>query len=362
MATDGKDEELAGDGYNLFETQTDLVCQYLPDTTLTFVNNAYCRAFGKTRQELIGRKFLELIPKKDQQKALDHIESLSKNPRAEPYEHEVILPDGKAGWQQWIDYAIFNKDGKIVEFQAIGRDITERKQSEEALRKSREELRKSYAHISNLAGRLLKAQEEERRRIARELHDDLSQKLAALSLFISNLKQDLPESREIIVDRLSSLYRSVIELSKDVRALSHRLHPAILEHAGLAAALEALCSTLKNLTGIEIKFTADGIREIPEDVALCLYRVAQESLHNIVVHSDSLYAQVKLIYSENSIYLYIIDSGRGFDLKEAKQKGGLGLFSMEERVRLLGGNLEIESWPGQGAKLTVYFPLQRERL
>ena len=361
--TDAKDKRLAGGGSNFVEAQSDLICQYLPDTTLTYVNNAYCRVFGKAKEELIGRKFLEMIPEKDRKKALEHLESLLKNPRVEPYEHEVVLPDGNVGWQQWVDYAIFNSNGNIVEFQAIGQDVTERKLSADALQKSREELKKSYAHISHLAGRLLRAQEEERRRIARELHDDLSQKLAAISIFISNLKRDLPQSREAIKDQLNNLYQWVGELSNDVHILSHKLHPAILEHAGLSAAMRSLCSTFSNLTGVEIEFITEGaMREIPEDIAICLFRVTQESLHNIAGHSGSVNAQVKLIDSQNAVYLYIVDSGRGFDLEEAKRKGGLGLLSMEERVRLLDGDFQISSRPGQGTKLFVYFPLQGDRL
>lgn len=126
---------------NVVESQTELICRYLPDTTLTFVNDAYCRYFGKTREKLIGTKFLELIPEPARGDALRHVESLIKNPRVEFNEHEVLLPDGSIGWQQWDDHAILNAAGKIVEFQAIGRDITERRRAEEAQAESEKRYR-----------------------------------------------------------------------------------------------------------------------------------------------------------------------------------------------------------------------------
>ena len=125
------------------ETQTDLVCRFLPDTTLTFVNEAYCRFFGKPRQELIGLRFVELIPEAAREAALKHVNSLIKEPRKQTIEHEVLMPDGSIGWQQWVDYAVPSSDGQVREFQAIGRDITDRKRAEEA--------RQNLAHVSRLA-------------------------------------------------------------------------------------------------------------------------------------------------------------------------------------------------------------------
>jgi PAS domain S-box-containing protein len=169
---------------NVVEMQTELICRYLPDTTLTFVNDAYCRFFKKTREALIGNQFLSLVPKRSRPAVRRHVESLLEEPRIDVYEHEVLLPDGQIGWQQWVDHVLVDGHGRVVEIQGIGRDVTERRQAEDALRRNEAALRASYLEIQDLAGRLIAAQEAERRRIARELHDDLSQKVALLIIDI----------------------------------------------------------------------------------------------------------------------------------------------------------------------------------
>ena len=129
---------------SVVETQSDLICRYLPDTTLTFVNDAYCRFWQKGRDQLIGRPFVELIPEPARDAALSHVASLITRPRVEWHEHEVLLPDGSIGCQQWIDHAVLDAQGRVVELQGIGRDVTEQRRAQESLRKSEAELRASY--------------------------------------------------------------------------------------------------------------------------------------------------------------------------------------------------------------------------
>ncbi len=328
------------------ESQTDLVCRYLPDTTLTFVNEAHCRYFGHRREELIGRQFLELIPESAREAARNHVRSLAESPRVVTNEHQVLLADGSIGWQQWVDHALVGPDGRVTEFQAIGRDTTERRRAEEALRQNEAALRASYEQIQDLAGRLIAAQESERTRIARELHDDINQQLAALSIALSSLRRRLPEGAGEVRDELARLQRRAIDLANAIRQLSHELHPGILQHAGLVAALRAHCGELAVQHDIEVTLdTEDDLDDIPAMAALCLYRVAQEALSNIVRHAGARRARVSLARTGELLELAVSDDGQGFDLMEARRAGGLGLLSLDERVRLLGGTVRIDTRP-----------------
>jgi signal transduction histidine kinase len=242
----------------------------------------------------------------------------------------------------------------------LGR-VVERVRAEQALRESREALRSSHDRIQDLAGSLITAQEEERRRVSRELHDDFNQKLAALSIGLSNLKRHVPVDRDALVERLDSLQRRTVELTDDVRRLTHRLHPAALEHAGLPTALKAYCSEFAELTGIGVDLSVGPESAgLPTEVALCLYRVAQEALRNTATHSGARNVTVRLDSTERAVCLTISDEGTGFDPERSRLQGGLGLVSMEERVRLLNGSFRVQSAPGRGTELRIEIPLGRE--
>jgi PAS domain S-box-containing protein len=344
---------------SVVESQKELICRYLPDTTLTFVNDAYCRYFGKTWEDLIGKKFLEFIPESSRDDIRSMVESLIQRPRIETYEHEVMLPEGGIGWQQWVDHAIRDGEGKIVEFQAVGRDITERKRAEQSLRESEEALRKSYARIEDLAGRLIAAQEEERKHIARDLHDDLNQQVAALAIGISRLKRQLPDAGDAVQEQIAKLREKTDCLSERIRQVSHELHSSILQHVGLPAALNSYCAEFSDREGIAVTLDIrDGVENLSPDTALCLYRVAQESLRNIARHSGARNAMVALAGVNGAIELRVADQGVGFDPGQAREGRGLGLVSMEERVKLLDGSFILTTQPGAGTELRAQIPLR----
>src|SRR6267142_983347 len=209
------------------------------------------------------------------------------------------------------------------------------------------------------AGRLLQAQENESRRIARELHDDLGQGLALLTVKMDLLRQKPPEAADQLGERMQELLAHVRHLSSSVHDLSHQLHPSKLEQLGLVAAIGGLCRELTHHHGLKIEFTHDQMpAAISPDTALCLYRIAQEGLQNAIKHSGAQQAEVVLSRTADAISLWIVDHGRGFDPRQVQGKSGLGLVSMRERVRYLGGEIVIGSPPSGGTRLYVRVPLR----
>lgn len=226
-----------------------------------------------------------------------------------------------------------------------------------ALSDSQEKLHQSHNQVRQLLGKLINAQESERRRISRELHDDLNQKIATLSMSISQLKRKLPMPEPVLVVELDQLRENATTLTNDVRTLSHQLHPAVLEHLGLVSALESYISNFKAEEQIDVELTAEiGSERIPFQVSICLYRVALEALRNVSRHSGATSASISLTRFDGAIELQVSDSGKGFDVDSFKNGGGLGLVSVEERLRLLQGSCEIYSAPGRGTRLVVRVP------
>ena len=228
----------------------------------------------------------------------------------------------------------------------------------QALSESQEELRQSHNQVRKLLGKLIDAQEAERRRISRELHDDLNQKIATLSMGISQLKRKLPMAETELVGELDQLRESTNRLTNDVRTLSHQLHPAVLEHLGLVTALESYISNFQNEEEIKVTLSAEvGADRIPFQISICLYRVAVEALRNVSRHSGATSAAVSLKRLDDGLELQVSDSGKGFNVDTFKKGGGLGLVSVEERLRLLHGKCVIDSAPDHGTTLVAIVPL-----
>ncbi len=292
------------------------------------------------------------IHPQDRASALGFCEASSRRLKDYEFEYRMVSSTGSVVWLHDL-VSVEAENGEPVKLRGFMIDITERKQADEALRESTVALRSSHRRIQHLAGKLIASQEAERKRIARELHDDLNQKLAALAIAISKTKQDI-ETTDVVQDRLTDFQRRTVELTEDVRRLSHRLHPATMEHVGLVAALKAYCTEFSKNKGISIQMSVpDDLEPVPPDVALCLYRVTQESLRNIGKHSGASEARVMLTATDDGLKLLISDTGAGFEVDQSENSKGLGLISMQERVRLVGGTFLLKSRPGMGTELEV---------
>jgi len=238
--------------------------------------------------------------------------------------------------------------------------LKQQRKTEMVLRDNRDRLKKLnseqltiMAEMSGLQQRLISAQEDERRRIGRELHDDLNQQVSALGIHLSRIKRNL--ARGASPDELGMVESSVTRLAGAIHALSHELHPAFLERTGLGPALRAYCEEFKNLNGIRVHVRCDEMLNLPSDVALCLYRIAQEALRNAVKHSGASDIWLSLHVTGGQIHLYVKDSGAGFARDRITSKG-IGLVSMEDRAQMAGGTLSVSSRPAQGTILHCVVP------
>ena len=220
------------------------------------------------------------------------------------------------------------------------------------------ERHRAESALQSLTGKLLEAQEEERRRIARELHDGLNQQLAMLAVELGMLARQVRAEDTEIFDSIMKLRQRTEGLSNDVRLMTHQLHPAALEHLGLVSALRGHCAEKSLHDGIDVEFSV-GCEpgQIPGEVAICLYRIVQEALGNIIKHSGAKEAKVHLTREPDEIRLSIIDAGSGFIPNETRRRNGLGLISIRESVQIVSGKLIVQSAPGKGTRIEVQVPI-----
>jgi PAS domain S-box-containing protein len=327
------------------ESQTELVCRFLPDSTLTFVNEAFCRFFGQPREQVIGKQFLALLPEKTREQALERIAFArsGKRPCACAWECEMSRPGGGWVWHRWMNHPIFGAGRELEEFQCIGQDITDRKRAEE------------------LGELVTHAQEQERRRIARDLHDDFSQRVAAHAIALSNLKHYVlgrGANAALLARRVGKLQEQAAALGEAIRLISHQLHPPGMERGGLEQALRSLCGEFTALSPLHIDLHFEGsTRDLPASVTLCCFRVVQEGLRNVAKHARASEVRVKVLAAPDRVSLELADDGVGLNGQGAHHQGGLGLSSMRERVELLSGRFRITKREPRGTLVTAVLPV-----
>jgi signal transduction histidine kinase len=235
-----------------------------------------------------------------------------------------------------------NGDGSFAGFIGSAIDVTDQKLAQEAL--------------ETVSGQLIEAQEKERRRIARDLHDDICQRLALLSMELEQANRTLNGSSAATYEQLEEIQQHCSEIAGDVQALSHQLHSSKLDYLGIVAAIRGFCKEYAKQHQVSITFTHENLpNHLPKDVSLCLFRVAQEALHNAVKYSGVAQFAVTLKMVASELQLEVSDNGAGFDVNEAKGNG-LGLVSMQERVHFVHGELFVESEPGKGTRIIVRIP------
>jgi len=251
--------------------------------------------------------------------------------------------DGRLVWVQNL-ISIVSRDPGKTKLHGFMIDISERKRAEQALK--------------DLAGRLIVAQEEERRRVARELHDDFNQRMALLSIELEQLGEKIEQPLELR-KTVQSILDQANELSAEIHRLSYKLHPSKLDHLGLLAAVKSLCRDLTQSGKLKVDFHQAGFPgDLDKDITLCVFRIAQEGLHNCVKHSGADSVKVLLRKTRSAVRLSVSDNGCGFNIKSDLMEKGLGFINMKERLHLVGGEMTVNSEPHRGTRIEVSVPLR----
>jgi signal transduction histidine kinase/ABC-type uncharacterized transport system substrate-binding protein len=290
-----------------------------------------------------GDEFRRKVHPEDRERIWKEVADARENRKPFVAEFRVIRTDRIVRWISARGKFYYGRYGDAERMLGMAVDITDRKQVEEDL--------------ASLSGRLISAQEEERKRIAREIHDDYSQHLALLAMDLESLDEEIedPSANQ----RIHQIWNGIGEVGADLHSLSHRLHSSTLETLGLVAGAKAFCTEFAEQQGIRVDFADENVpRDVPADRALCLFRIVQEGLRNIKRHSGADRAEVRLECSGEKLHLSVADRGRGFDVKNRSPRPGIGIHSMEERLRLLGGQLSITSQAMGGTRIDAWLPLR----
>jgi PAS domain S-box-containing protein len=321
----------------IWKAGTDKLCNYFNEPWLHFT--------GRSLKAELGNGWADGVHPDDLPRCLrTYTDSFD---RREPFRMEYRLRrfDGEYRWILDTGVPRFTEGRQFTGYIGSCIDVTDRKVAEET--------------VIDLEGRLLNAQEQERSRIARELHDDINQRLAILGWELQSWDQAVPEPETGTF--LASVVERLRNISTDIQAISRRLHSSHLEYLGLETAAAVLCEDLRKQQQVEIDFNCNGVpRDLPKDISLCLYRVMQEALQNAIKHSGAQRFGVELIGNSIGIRLAVSDDGAGFDQQRIDKRHGLGLISMRERMRMVHGEFSVRSEPGHGTTVTCSVPLAHE--
>ncbi len=317
------------------------------DRLCTYVNQPWLEFTGRPLEAELGNGWVEGVHKEDLKRCLETYSEAFGQRQSFEMEYRVRRNDGEYRWILDIGVPRFNSGGNFAGYIGSCLDITDRKLAEEAL--------------ASVGHRLIEAHEEERTWIARELHDDIVQRVALVTAELGRCDPQPTEATAGAHDHIRHARQLLFDLGKDIQALSHRLHSSKLEYLGLVTAAKSFCCELSEQRNVRIEFKHSDIpAAVPKEISLCLFRVLQEALQNAVRHSGAQGFAVEVHGAQDGIRLIVSDSGIGFDWRHAINGRGLGLISMRERLRLVNGELSIQSEPGRGTTVLARVPLEHE--
>jgi signal transduction histidine kinase len=294
------------------------------------------------------------------------MEQIYSSGEAKYVEDVVKFPSGKIWLSTWL-IPLRDSSGKIKAILGVSRDITDRKQVETSLQRAKNELEKRVAErtaslsasqeqLRKLTQQIVNAQEEERRRVSRELHDEAGQMLITLKYSLDSVINELPDSHQPISQRLSEAITQVDQTSEHIRGLSHSLRPPVFDIVGINLSLKDFCREFSERTKILIQYRGEDIPGLPDAIGISLYRFVQEAFVNISKHAHASQVRVGLRYRKDWVVLSVADNGIGMSDEWESRSTGIGLLGLEERISLLGGHLNILSKPEHGTRITAYVP------
>jgi PAS domain S-box-containing protein len=358
------------------------------DGVITSWNRGSERIFGYTAEEAVGQHITLIIPQNRRNEETDILQRLRRGERIEHFDTVRVRKDGKPVDISLTISPVKDAQGRVIGASKVARDVTERKRIEQTLRESEERLstlaegletqvrfrtreleQRNFEvlgqseQLRDLSNRMLQIQDDERRHIARELHDSAGQIVAALGMSLTSISQHGGQDPALAKAFQESL-QLVQLLSKEIRTVSYLLHPPLLEENGLSGALRCYVSGLTQRSGLDIRLTIpENFERLPDELELVMFRLVQECLTNIHRHSDSKNAAIRIAFEDNGIYLEVQDEGKGIPAEKLAQiqshGSGVGIRGMRERVRHLQGDMNIES-NGCGTRISVRFPDPRK--
>jgi PAS domain S-box-containing protein len=315
---------------------------------ITYLNGRRLAFTGPDPDTGYGDNWITYVHPGDVEHMLGNLYEALKTKQPFSQEYRLRRSDGVYRWMFDVATPRVNGDGSFGGFIGSAIDTTDQKLAQQALEK--------------VSGQLIEAQEKERSRIARDLHDDICQRLALLSMEIAQANRTSNGSPVATKQKLEDIQNHCSEIAGDVQSLSHQLHSSKLDYLGVVSAIRSLCSELSRQHHISIDFTERNVpKHLPKDISLCLFRIAQEALHNAVKYSETNRFVVALYAIEDEVQLVVRDSGAGFDVEEAKKNRGLGLVSMQERIHLVQGRFAVDSKPGKGTRIFAAVPFVAEK-
>jgi PAS domain S-box-containing protein len=345
------------ENYRLLVENANEAVMVFQDQKIKFYNPKALDIFGYSPEEMAAQSFAEYIHTDDRDTVLErHLKRTSGEAVPVSYEFKIICKDGKMKWVSINAVSLTWESQPAV--LGIITDITEHKIAEVERTKAQKELAEANKQLKQYANKITQVQEEERKRIAYELHDDTAQYLSILKMQLGALISSKEIQSPEIKERLLFLERDADRAFNDVRRYSHELRPVVLEHQGLAAALEQIADDYNKLGQLSVEVQIEGIEpRLSEDIKLGYFRIAQEALNNTRKYAKAKQANIDIRFYRKQVWMLISDNGVGFNVKEAVKKSGgkgsLGLMSMRERADLINADLKIESLPGQGTRVIL---------